>query len=767
LILNLRIFIYGLLLPAFVMTIASCSNTKYLPADEALYTGARVKISGEDLSAKKRKALRKELEQLTRPRPNRKILGMRMRLLAYNIAGNPKKERSIRGWLKNKVGEPPVVLSDVNLNSNTAVLQNHLENRGYFQAAATGDTTVRRKKASATYIVKTGRQYMIDTVRFDLDSTFLENTIRQTERESLLKRGQPYNLDMIKLERQRIDAYLKNNGFYFFNPDFLLVETDSTIGNNKVNMYVTLKPGIPQNAKEMYTIKDVFIFTNFRLNAAAGDTANKNATFYKGYYVVDRGKKYKPYLFEQAMQFNPNDIYNRQDHNLSLNRLVSLGVFKFVKNRFEVAKSPFAQLNTYYYLTPFPKKSLRAELNGTTKSNNLVGSNLSISWRNRNTFRAGELLTITASGGAEVQYSSTLRGYNVYRIGLEGGLSFPRFLVPFVRIDTRGGFVPKTNMMLGYDMLNKQKLYTLNSFRATYGYSWKESLYKEHTFNPISINYVQPLVVTDEYKTQVALDPTLAKTIEKQFILGSTYNFTFDDRINKPKHASGIYFSGTLDLSGNVAGLILGDSSRGKSGMVLGAAFSQYAKAESDFRVYLRLNNNVSWANRLILGAGLPHGNSRELPYIKQFFSGGTNSIRAFRNRAVGPGTYTGSVSNLIPDQTGDLKLELNTELRSKLFSMVEGAAFIDAGNVWLYNNNPDKPGAQFSKNFLKEIAVGAGLGLRFDVSILIIRLDVAFPLRKPWLPEGERWVIDQIQLGNSNWRKENLIFNLGIGYPF
>lgn len=748
---------------------ASCSNTRKLPDGEALYLGATVKVRGEDLSAKKRKAIRKELSALTRPRPNKKILGVRFKLWVYNLAGNPKKETSIRGWLKNKVGEPPVLLSDLSLNKNTAVLENYLENKGFFQAGVRGDTTVKNKKATAIYRVRTGLQYVIDTVRFEMDSSFLANTIRQTEKLSLLKHDAPFDLTIIKLERERIDAYLKDNGFYYFNPEYLVIEADTTIGNHRVNMYVKLKPGIPKASLEMYTIKDIVIYTNYRLNQAASDTARRYGQFYQGYYVVDSNRRYKPYLFSQAMQFNPNDIYNREDHNLSLNRLVNLGVFKFVKNRFErVANSPFAQLNAYYYLTPFPKKSLRAEINGTTKSNNLVGTNISVSWRNRNTFRAGELLTITASGGAEVQYSSAQKGYNVYRLGLEGGLTFPRFLIPFFSIKTRGGFVPKTNMLLGYDLLNKRKLYTLNSFRASYGYAWKESLNKEHQFNFISINYVQPMNVTTEYEKLMQNDVTLAKAIEKQFILGSTYNFTYDTRINKSKYATGMYFSGTLDGSGNVAGLIFGDTTGGKGGgRLFGGVFSQYIKAESDLRYYLQAGSTAVWANRLIIGGSIPHGNSRELPYIKQFFSGGSNSIRAFRNRSIGPGTFNGSATSAIPDQTGDIKLELNTELRKKLFSIVEGAVFVDAGNIWLYRDNPFKPGAKFSKDFLKEIAVGAGIGLRFDVTILIIRLDVAFPLRKPWLPEGERWVTDKISLGDSQWRRENLVWNLGIGYSF
>ncbi|HEX2847963.1 MAG TPA: BamA/TamA family outer membrane protein, partial [Chitinophagaceae bacterium] len=186
-----------------------------------------------------------------------------------------------------------------------------------------------------------------------------------------------------------------------------------------------------------------------------------------------------------------------------------------------------------------------------------------------------------------------------------------------------------------------------------------------------------------------------------------------------------------------------------------------------DFRYYIKLGKWKVLANRILLGGSVPYGNSRSLPFVKQFFSGGNNSLRGFRSRSVGPGTYRFNPSgSFLPDQSGDIKLELNTELRAKLFSVVHGAVFIDAGNVWLYHGDTLQ-GAQFSSSFLKELAVDAGVGLRFDVSFLVLRLDLAFPLRKPYLPPGERWVIDQIDFGSSRWRKDNLIFNLGIGYPF
>ncbi len=747
----------------------SCSITKSLPEGDALYTGASVKIKDDLISNKKKKNLYNELEALTRPRPNKKILGIRFKLFMYTLAGNSKKEKSFSNWIKNKFGEPPVLLSDVNTEYNSKILQSDLENQGYFQAKVTGDTTVKNRKASATYTVTTSLQYHINAISFPHDSSALSRNILEDSSKTLLKKGDAFNLALIKTERERIDAFLKEKGFYYFSPEFIIVQVDTTIGNQTVNLYLKPKAQTPGQAQKIYSINDVYIFTNFRLNNVQNtDTLKKDAVFYKGYYVIDKRKQYKPKVFELSMQFDPGDVYSRTEHNQTISRLVNLGLFKFVKNRFEPALGDTSKLNVYYYLTPFPKKSLRGEVNGNTKSNNLTGTSLTLGWRNRNTFKAGELFTIDGTGGLEYQYSSKLKGYNTYRAGLEANLIFPRFIIPFYKINTRSAFVPKTTLLLAYDILNKRKLYSLNSFRFSYGYNWKENIKKEHQLNPVAITYVQPLNVTQQYEDSVKNNPTLAKTIEKQFILGTTYNYNYNGLIvDKP--GGSIYLNGNLDLSGNIAGLLSGaDIKNNKPVSIAGAQFSQYIRLEGEMRYYNRLSSKTIWANKLIAGFGYPYGNSRELPFIKQFFSGGNNSIRAFRSRSVGPGTYVDtSQTNFLPDQSGDIKLELSTELRQKLFSIVHGAIFFDAGNTWLYNDNPDKPGAKFSSNFLKELAVGTGVGLRFDLTVLVLRLDLAFPLRKPYLPDGKRWVINNVQFGDPDWRKENLILNLAIGYPF
>jgi outer membrane protein assembly factor BamA len=746
----------------------ACNNTKYLPKNESLYVGAKVNVNAPELKKSQRKGIRKELQALTRPKPNTTILGLRPKLWLWNIGGNPKKKFSIRKLIKN-LGEPPVVLSDVNVENNNAVLQNHLQNTGYFNAAVTGEIQNKKRRATAIYTVVPGAQYTIDSVTFQADSSALQKAILRTRRRTLLKKGEPFDLDVVKLERVRIDERLKNQGFYYFNPDYLIVDIDSTVGNHKINVFVNTKTETPTEARKRYRIDDVVIYPTYSLQSSGQDTSKKHGESYMGYYVVDSSKFYKPKLFAQAMQFSTGDIYNRREHNATLQRLINLGVFKFVKNRFELVGDSL--LDAYYYLTPLPKKSLRAELGGNTKSNNLTGSQVTFGFTNRNAFRGGEILKVDFSVGSEVQVSGSFRGYNTFRAGADVNLTIPRFIVPFVYINPKGGFVPRTNIQLGYEAVNRQRLYTLNSFKAGYGYIWKESLQKEHTFYPISIQYVQPVKVTQEYLDKRRDNPTIQKVVDTQFILGANYNYLMNQMLGPRIPRNGFYFNGIADISGNIAGLVKKkEIKNGDTARIFGAPFSQYLKLETDLRYYRQLGNEAVWANRIDVGVGFPYGNSRELPFIKQFFIGGNNSLRAFRSRTLGPGTYlapTDDTTKFVPDQSGDIKFEVNTELRFKLFKPVYGAVFVDAGNIWLKKDNVYKPGAKFSKDFLKELAVGTGVGVRVDITILVVRLDVAFPLKKPWLPEKERWVLSDINFKNSDWRKDNVIFNLAIGYPF
>jgi len=750
-----------------VLAWSGCSSTKSVPANDKLYTGASVNLKNV-ANTRERKALKEDLNNLTRPKPNSKFLGIRLKLGIYNLFYK-SKPKSFFGKIRDKYGQPPVLLSQVDLDKNAQTIQTYLFNKGYFSALVTGDTIIKRKTARAEYTAPAGERYTIDSINFPADSSILSKTIRESMDKSLLVKGNGFDLDVIKGERSRIDAYLKERGFYFFSPEYILVRTDSTGGDHLTNLYITIKPGTPVEAQQTYSINDVYIYTNYSLNTAHFDTSKNNAELYKGYYIIQRRKVYKPQLLAESMQFDRGDIYNRREHNLTLNRLINLDVFKFVKNRFELPQTDSAFLDAYYYLTPQQQKSLRAEFTYTTRSNSLNGSDITFSWTHRNLFRNGSHIKLSAYIGTDIQFSGALSGYNTFRTGVEADFAIPRFEVPFFHIQSYGGYAPRTDIKLGYDVLKRYSLYTLNSWRLQYGFTWKESIQKFHELYPISINYVRPLNVTSDYDSLQNIYPGLDKAIEQQFTIGPTYRFNYNQLANGLSPINAWYFNGIVDLSGNVPGLLTGaDIKKGDTVKIFNTPFSQYAKFEAEGRFYRKLGLKSNWVSRVNLGIGLPYGNSTQLPYVKQFFVGGSNSLRGFRSRAVGPGIYAQQdTSNVIPDQTGDIKFEINTEFRPHITGPLYGAIFLEAGNIWLVNDSTytHKPGAQFTSKWLSQLAVDVGVGLRFDITIFVIRLDVGFPLRKPWLQNP--WVINQIKLGDTHWRKNNLVYSLAIGYPF
>ncbi|WPO76889.1 BamA/TamA family outer membrane protein [Flavobacterium sp. KACC 22761] len=745
-----------------------CSNTKYLPEGDLLYTGASVKVKDSIIKKKDRKILENQLEDLLRPKPNKQFLGLRPKLWIYNIAGQPKKDKGFRYWLRTKVGEEPVLFSKVDLDYNASVLRNFTENKGYFKTRVSADSTVRNKRVTAEYIVVPKKQYIIKSVTFPDDSLAMSRIIGRSSRRSLLKVGNPYDLDVIKAERERIDARLKEKGYYYFNPDYILAKVDSSKGDHEVKIRLVIKDDAPPKALTAYKIDKIIVYPNFSISKDSVKYKLEDVVQYKDFTIIDTADTFKPRVFDRTIYFKKGDLYNRKDHNLTLNRFVNLGTFSFVKNEFRTSDSIKNALDSYYYLTLLPKKFIRVEVLGKTNSASYTGTEINVNWNNRNLFRGAELLTVSVFGGADFQLAGVNKGKNIYKLGTETSLTWPRFITPF-HIDGSSEYVPRTKATLRYEYQNRTQLYALNSFKTSFGYLWKENARKEHQLNVFDITYVSPNHVTQEYLDDIEEDASLGKVIEKQLIFGTTYTYTYTNTMQKRKKNT-FYFSGELDLAGNVTGLVTGANVKdGNQKSIFDVPFSQYAKVRGDFRHYLKLGKESELASRIIVGAGIPYGNSSVLPTSKQFVVGGTNSIRAFRARSLGPGSYYNAptTNDYLPDQSGDLKLEFSTEYRAKLFSIVKGAAFIDAGNIWLVNADPNKPGAEFSKDFMKEIAVGAGVGLRFDVSFFILRTDLAFPLRKPYLPEGERWVIKDIDFGSGPWRKENLILNIAIGYPF
>ncbi|WP_432671328.1 BamA/TamA family outer membrane protein [Flavobacterium sp. SM2513] len=755
---NSKQLLYSVL---FLFLLSSCNTYKYVPEGDLLYTGGSVKVQDSLVSKKQRKALQSEMEDMLRPLPNKTFLGLRPKLFFYNLVSETKKDKGFKHWVKYKLGEPPVLYSKVDLDYNEDILRNYSENNGYFKTKVESDSTRRGRKASAEYSVEPRKQYRIKSVTFPDDSTAIAKQINRISRRSLLKPNRPYNLEIIKLERQRIDTRLKEKGFFYFSEDDLLIQVDSTVGKSEVDLIVKIKEQTLDKSLEQYRINNIIVYPNYSINDTIFNT-EKNAIKHNDLTIIDEENIFDPRVFDRTLYFKKDDLYNRTDHNLSLNRLVNLGTFKFVKNTFKIADTTGNYLDAYYYLTPLPKKSIRLEVLGKTNSANYSGTELNVNWSNRNTFKGAELLSVSVFGGLEVQVSGQNNGFNVYRLGGETSLIWPRFIAP-IKLNSASGFVPRTKASLGYEFQQRDKLYSLNTFKGSFGYIWKENIRKEHELKVSEITYVSPMHVTSLYQSQIDENEALGKVIEKQLIFGPTYSYTYTNTMQKRKKNT-MYFKGDLELAGTIAGLVTGaDANKEAPKEILDVPFSQFVKLQAEFRFYHKLGKNSEIASRVIAGGAFAYGNSTTIPFIKQFFIGGTNSIRAFRARSIGPGSFIPEATGgFLPDQSGDVKLEFSTEYRAKIYSVVNGAVFLDAGNIWSLEDGVDNGtgNRKFSKKFFDEIAVGAGVGLRFDLSILVLRTDFAVPLRLPYGALSDRWVLDNINLKSG-------VFNLAIGYPF
>jgi outer membrane protein assembly factor BamA len=768
---------------------AACSNTKYLKPGQKLYTGAEVVINPD--SAKKidnQKDIKATLESKARPLPNKSILGLRPKLYIYNLAGEPKKPKGIRHWLRTKVGEPPVLLSQVKLKYNQDVMTSFLLSEGYLQSVVTGDTVTKPKTAKAVYKAITGDRYKINSVTFPKDTSGLAKIVNNNKDKSLLKPGEYYNLEVFKNERIRIDNDLKENGYFYFSPDYLILQVDSTIGKSLVNITIKVKDIAPDAGLKPYTIKNINIYPAYSLRRDSILRKLKPVE-YNDFNIYDDRKTFKPRLFDRLVFFKKGEIYNRTDHSQSLNRMVNVNAFQDVRAEFlPIDSSNNDQLNLNIYLTPLKKNSLTFGVTGTSKSNNFVGSEVKITQTTRNLFHGAEQLDVSVSGGFETQVSGQSQGLNSYSFTTQAKLTFPQFIVPFYKPRSTNAFIPKTVASISYQLLDRGSLYKLESFTGEFGYNWKENKYKEHTFNPISITYVRPAIDSARRDSLFKAIPGIRNTLQKQFIIGSNYTFTYSNQMEEFRR-NNIFFNGNIQTGGNLWGLFVPKDAKGDRS-IFSTPLTQFVRLETDLRDYFKVTRNVIWANRLNLGYGYSYGNSTSLPYVRQFFAGGSNDIRAFPARSLGPGTFRDTSAYV--DQSGDIKIMLNTELRFKIVSVLYGAVFVDAGNIWLRKEDkgtpaipavpatesspaipevpaiPGRPGSGFKFNqALNQMAVGTGFGLRVDAKIFVIRLDVAFPLRDPYLPDGQRWVIDQIAFGDKQWRKDNIVYNIGIGYPF
>jgi outer membrane protein assembly factor BamA len=739
----------------------NCTGLKHITEEDPLYIGSKVNYQS---NTKLSYDLKDELKSVNKPKPNGKFLWMRPSIAIYNMMGTPKKEKGFRNWVKNKIGKPPVLSSNVSPENVSSLMKNRFFNRGFFRTVITYKTDTIYRKFKIEYDINNGLQYLIDSLHYTGGETELEKLIKYAEASSSLNTGKPYILDNLKSDRGRVEYLVKDSGYYFFDKDFLLYRADTNIMKNRINLQLNIKPQIPPQVYQKVFLNKIYIHDDFSV-----ENYNPDTTQYEGFYYISNRHIFRPDIVVKNIHLHPDTRYSRMLQFRTQNQLSNLGIYRFIRTEF-TEDSTSNLLNVNIYATPFKKSALTAELNATIKTTNYIGPGAKISWRHRNVFGGAEELSFSLLGNFEVQVGVDSIN-TAYQAGLEIGLDIPRPII-LKRLRRNKESVPRTIILGGFSVFRRVELYTMTTFYSSFGYSWRKSRKISHLFNPIDISFSRVTDQTDAFREYLENNPTVRVSFEDQFIIGGNYMFIYDD-LQNPKKKGTTYFRGILDISGNLTYLFFRAFSGRNSTFedpytILGVPFAHYWIINPEFRYYLKTGGKSVLATRALLGIGMPIGNSKILPYIKQFFAGGTNSVRSFVARSIGPGSYLAPLENLGVDQTGDIRIELNAEYRFNFTKRFLGAAFLDVGNVWLRYPDPERPGGEFQLNrFYKEFGIGTGFGFRFDFQFLIFRIDLAWPLYVPYLEEGDRWVIGDINFFSRDWRRDNLLWNFAIGYPF
>jgi outer membrane protein insertion porin family len=760
---------------------------------------------------RRRGMLETEMQEYIVPKPNDKILGARPWVWLYYVAGTPKKEKGIRNFLKKKIGQAPVLLKDATPDRTAKLLASYLNNEGYFESKVVPEVKKGKTQSTVIYHTELHRAYRLRTIVYPKgrDSTYAA-VLRTLREKSILRPNIRYDLERLQAEQERIEEEVENVGFFYFDDRYLIFEADSTVGEKKVDLTLRLEKDIPQRARKIYRLDKINVFPNYVLSTDTLPGKGFDTTMVNNYHYIDNKHAFRPRIITDVINLKKGELYSREAREFSLSHLMGLGTFKFVNIKFsESPRTDSAMLDAQILMTPLKKKSLRAEIQATSKSNNFVGPGVAFTFTNRNFLRGAELFQLKLTSAYEVQISKQVsEPVNSLELGLESTLTIPRFISP-IKIDYKSSrYLPKTQIKAAFNIQNRVRYYRLSSINLGYGYNWRESASKSHELFPVDIAYVQTHK-TEEFETLLKTNTVLASSFVNQFIVGTRYSYTLNTQLSQEVaqkyerrrfREHNFYFNGNMDVAGNLLNTVqraakidpgLEQDGR-KVHTLFNYPYSQYVRGDIDFRYYWQWARHSKLATRAVAGVGYAYGNSRTMPYIKQFAIGGSNSIRAFPARSIGPGSYMLDLDKaFFIDQRGDIKLEANAEYRFDIIKSFKGAVFVDAGNIWLMRPDPKddttrRVGGEFQrKSFINEIAVGTGLGFRMDFSFFVLRLDIAFPLRKAiQLPEekGEdavriddedrarqrwKWVINDIDFTRPGWRSDNLIFNIAIGYPF
>lgn len=832
-------FRHTVLVLALAVLATACDPTKRVPAGSHLLKRNTVTLTeaGPDKS---------EVASIIKQKPNKKILGLRFYLMVYNwpdpermAARRARKDertearneaRSERGkapkpykrttgeWLREVVGEPPVLLDSSLTERSTDQILLYLRKEGWFHAEVRDTVHFRRRKllggergepyrrpkAEVEYVVTPGTPYTYRTITFTVDDPTIQGYVERNWGNSLLKPGDRFDADVLDDERARITADLRELGYLFFNKELVQYTADTAVGGHQADIVMRLErpfagkdkglQGTPEGT--IYTINDVTV--NTVRNLRGSDATAPQVLDTNGYRLQYRDQlRYKPQALLNGVFLQPHTRFRQSHADRTYRRLTGSRVFDRVDITYDTTGLGRPGLaNARIDLLPGKEQSMSVEGFATNRGG-FLGTSVSLGYRHRNLFRGMGSMQAQMVLGLEAQQSftggniTTEEGttggvveeglFNTVDIGPEITFRFPNFLLPVRRDKFARSAAPRTAIAVLYNYQRRPD-YSRNLAKMSFGYEWNESRYNTVGFFPIEVNVIgipQKSEAFEQYLRQ-ANDPVLTDSYTDHLIAGMRGQFTHNSQEGST-HRNAFFARFTAEWAGyplfiplQVIGRDAQDTSGNRFKTVAGVRHAEFVKVDSDLRWRRTIHDRSSLAFRVAAGVGVPYGNLPVLPFESSFFVGGANGLRAWRARSLGPGSYSAPL--LAYDRIGEVRIEGNAEYRFKLIGFLEGAFFADVGNIWNLKEDPLKPGSGFSEEFLAELAVGTGVGARLNFDFFIVRFDLGMQTKDPSLPPGERWLFQpkdryasniEALTGNPGTYKPQFNFNLGIGYPF
>ncbi len=767
--------------------LASCSIERYQSPGQMLYTGVQsIDIEGDRRSLHAQTAIAAVEQQLAYA-PNGALMGsssirLPNPLFAPWLYLKYQDSKTWVGKALHRMGKRPKWMREVNPTLRAKVAERLLSEHGYLGAQV--ESRIIPSKDSlqgrVAYEVRLGELYLLDSIEYLPRWYVREDHAFDHQRYSILQRGKPFAVASLSEDRGNASAYLREQGYYYFAPQYIHYEADTLMRPGAVQLRSRLVGNLSEDVLRQWRVRHI------RLRFLDGDDASQllstdTLELSPGVTAYSRGSlPVRPRVLDQRLRLRPDSLYRYSNEDLTRKSLVSIGAFSGIEMLFarsegtdSLPSSSPGELDLTILLRKDRPWDVSFGSRFLFKSTDFMGPGLSLSLSRRNVFGGGETFSASLSGSYEWQTGSNpFRSYslslNSYLLSLDASLSFPTLLTPG-RLDKYYAFPTTTTIKLSGQRMNRAGYYALNSLSLSSSYDFSRSSGRSHSLVPLSISYSQLGHTTEEFRTILEDNPSLGLSLMSQLIAQMSYTYTRDWQVGRERQHRLWLRAGASQAGFVTKGLfaLVGKSYREQQ-RILGVPFAQFVKAHGELRYTHHIDRKQSLALRLGGGAIYSYGNMERAPYMEQFYVGGANSIRAFTVRSLGPGSFAPKQTEsayAFMDHVGEVKLEANAEWRARLVGSLEGALFLDAGNIWLLKPDPDRPGGALSEvgslgNLLNQIAVGTGAGLRYDVGYLVVRFDVGVGLHLPYKTTRSGWY-------NIPRFSDALGIHLAIGYPF